>query len=71
VRLSVLRMICGSRLLPMDPPRVLPKLRGSTIRAGSMQQVSIPLFFTFVADAHGKAGRPEEGLKQIAEATRS
>jgi hypothetical protein len=26
VRLSVLRMISRSRLLPMDPPRVLPKL---------------------------------------------
>jgi hypothetical protein len=25
-RWSVLRMICGSRLLPMDPPTLLPKL---------------------------------------------
>jgi predicted ATPase len=28
-------------------------------------------FLTFLADAYGKAGRPEEGLKQIAEAARS
>ena len=34
-------------------------------------EVGIPLFFTFLADAYGKAGRPEEGLKQIAEAARS
>jgi predicted ATPase len=29
------------------------------------------LVLTFLADAYGKAGRPEEGLKQIAEAARS
>jgi hypothetical protein len=33
-RWSVLRMICGSRLLPMDPPTLLPKLpkRGVQLR---------------------------------------
>ena len=34
-------------------------------------EVGVPLFLTFLADAYGKAGRPEEGLKQIAEAARS
>jgi predicted ATPase len=34
-------------------------------------EVGIPLFLTFLADAYGKAGRSEEGLKQIAEAARS
>jgi hypothetical protein len=34
-------------------------------------EVGMPLFLTFLADAYGKAGQPEEGLKQIAEAARS
>jgi hypothetical protein len=34
-------------------------------------EVGIPLFLTFLADAYGEAGQPEEGLKQIAAAARS
>jgi predicted ATPase len=31
----------------------------------------MPLFLTFLADAYGKAARPDEGLTQIEEAARS
>jgi class 3 adenylate cyclase/predicted ATPase len=34
-------------------------------------EVGMPLFLTFLADACGKAGQPDEGLKHIAEAARS
>jgi hypothetical protein len=39
-----------------------------TLWRSSGAEVGVPLFLTFLADAYGKAGRPEEGLKQIAEA---
>jgi predicted ATPase len=34
-------------------------------------EIGIPMFLTFLADAYGRATRPEEGLEQIAEAVRS
>ena len=34
-------------------------------------EVGVPFMLTLLADAYGKAGQPEEGLKQLSEASRS
>jgi predicted ATPase len=45
--------------------------QGVAIWRSSGAEVGIPFMFTLLADAYGKAGRPEEGLKQLNEASRT
>jgi hypothetical protein len=45
--------------------------QGLTIWRSSGAEVGVPFMFTLLADACGKAGRPEEGLKNLVEGRRS
>jgi predicted ATPase len=45
--------------------------QGLTIWRSSGTEVGVPFMFTLLADACGKAGRPEEGLKHLVEAERA
>jgi predicted ATPase len=45
--------------------------QGVTAWRSPGMEIGVPMLLTFLADAYCRAGRPEEGLKQIAEAARS
>ena len=45
--------------------------QGVTAWRSSGAEIGIPMFLTFLADAYGRARRPDEGLEQLADAARS
>ena len=63
-------MVRGWCLAALGQPEVgIAQLQqGVSLWRSSGAEVGVPFMLTLLADAYGKAGQPEEGLKQLVEA---
>jgi predicted ATPase len=66
-------MVRGWCLAVVGQPEVgIAQLQqGVSLWRSSGAEVGVPFMLTLLADAYGRAGQPEEGLKQLVEASRS